>query len=167
MSITISYTTICVIIITLCVLKISLNINWIKFRSVLINGALIIMGAICEAKLIMGSDYNWKITLINIVVLSSLFGVLYIDCLRRLRKLERARRQLLIEENIRIENKFIASAIEDFKAGKYCITKVESERVYLKIDKEEGLWKLTYKNYITKEEFNYCEDDNNKAKEDK
>jgi hypothetical protein len=120
------------------------------------------MGAICELKILLGSNFDWKPTAIVVGILALTFLYLHICYLRRMKGIEKKNKKMEMELNIKLEEKFVVSVIEDFKAGDYYFAEVESERVYLKVDKEDNLWKLTYKNYITKEELYYCEGEDDK-----
>lgn len=157
MTVTISYTTILFIIITICTIYVSANMNWGSGISVLINGAVIIMGAVCEERSIFGSNLSLKMVLITVAVMALFFSSLYAYYFHQMKQVERAIKQFIIEANIKQEEKFVKSVIEDFNKGKYYYVEIDSKRMYLKVDKEDGLWKLTYRNYTTKEELCYSE----------
>lgn len=150
------------ITIPICMLYVLLNIEWESIVSILLNGSIMLLGVVCEGRALYYLKNDWTI---SVIVAGLVFIALTIICLLDYLSLKReAERDIteLIKKLLQEEDKFIEPVIKDFKSGDYYLVEVKSKRVHLNVDKEDGVWKLTYVNYITGEKYEYSEEDNKK-----
>jgi hypothetical protein len=157
------------IVIPICILYVLINVKWEKIVSILFNGAIILLGIFCEVRALYHLKDDWTISVIiagmSFIALTIMCTLDYLDVKKEAMAIDIS----LIEKMLQEEDKFILSVIEDFKKGHYYLAEVNSKRVHLKVDNEDGIWKLTYINYLTGEKCEYNENQykNNNKNRDK